>query len=94
MNKQRELHKIYLRMRLTSVFFLKNILEGFDNQYILTTLDTQTGIVSISYTEGSDEELIAILDSIKEITAHEILNPKPEQDLMISGKIEDDHNAQ
>lgn len=74
MDNNKTLPKIYLKMRMSSIFPLKNILEGFDNQYILTTLDTQMGTVSISYTQGSLPELMEILESLRDVIAHEIIS--------------------
>ncbi len=48
------------------VFFLKFILEGYDNMFITTTLDRIRGVVLIRCAQGCSEELIDILESVKD----------------------------
>ncbi len=48
------------------VFFLKFILEGYDNLFITTTLNCKYGMVLIRAVPGAGSELEAIIDSIRE----------------------------
>ncbi len=48
------------------VFFLKFILEGYDNLFITTTLNCRYGVVLIRAVSGAGSELEAIIDSIRE----------------------------
>ncbi len=48
------------------VYFLKFILEGYDNLYAVTTLDRANGTVLVRAAEGSGEELRRILDALRD----------------------------
>ncbi len=55
-----------VRMDPDRVFFLKFILEGYDNLFITTTLNCKDGVVLIRAVSGTGSELEVILDSISE----------------------------
>ncbi len=50
------------------VFFLKFILEGYDNMFITTTLDRRAGVVLIRCVQGCAQYLEDILESVREKT--------------------------
>jgi len=50
----------------SSVYFLKFILEGYDNLFFMSTLDPDRGVVSIRYAEGSRADLELLLGSMGE----------------------------
>ncbi len=47
------------------IFFLKFILEGYDNLFILTTLDKTRGEVCITFPSSEKGLLLGILNSLK-----------------------------
>ncbi len=52
------------KMNPSRVYFLKFILEGYDNLFVLSTIDRQKGIVEIQYVEGMEDDLQCILEEI------------------------------
>lgn len=48
------------------VFFLKFILEGYDNLFITTTLQRNDGAVLIRCVAGCETDLRGILESVRE----------------------------
>lgn len=59
-----DLSVYHLRLMPSAVFFVKYIIEAYDNLYQITTLDIETGLVEIKAAKGSGEDLMALLDSI------------------------------
>lgn len=56
---------IHLRMRPSAVYFLRFILEGYDNLFILTTLDRDEGLVTVQTGEDQLQDLYIILESVQ-----------------------------
>ncbi len=57
---------ITVRIDPSAVHFLKFVLEGYDNLFLLTTLDRKTGLVLIRHAEGALADLLRILESLGE----------------------------
>ncbi|MEF3167839.1 MAG: DUF4911 domain-containing protein [Deltaproteobacteria bacterium] len=57
---------ITARIDPSAVHFLKFVLEGYDNLFLLTTLDRKAGLVLIRYAEGALADLLWILESLRE----------------------------
>ena len=60
------LRKVVLRMDPAQVYFLKFILEGYDNLFMLSTVDKKQGVMLLQAAEGTADELDRILDSLRE----------------------------
>lgn len=60
-----KLKKIILRIDPKAVYFLRFILEGYDNLFVLSTVDRHIGMVEVQTTEGSIEDLSLILASLE-----------------------------
>ncbi len=58
------LHRVIVKIEPKSVFFLRFILEAYDNEFILTTLDTEAGIVEIKAVPESIDDLKQILNEV------------------------------
>ncbi len=56
-------HKI-LKIHPSKVYFLRFILEGYDNLFVLSTLDKADGLIEIQYVESSEDDLNSILEEI------------------------------
>ena len=54
----------YFRMDPSRVYFLKFILEGYDNLFVLSTIDRKEALVEIQYVAGLEDELGSILEEI------------------------------
>ncbi len=46
------------------VYFLKFILEGYDNLFLSSTLHRRQGIVLIRAVQGEEETLMSVLESV------------------------------
>ncbi len=65
---------IHLIIDPGQVFFLKFILEGYDNLFMLSTLDREKGLVRIAFPPSEEEDLHDILKSLKDkLRAYEII---------------------
>ena len=53
-----------LEITPSMVYFLRFILEGYDNMFVLTTVDKEKGLVEIQYCESVRQQLERILDEI------------------------------
>ncbi|MCK4605230.1 MAG: DUF4911 domain-containing protein [Deltaproteobacteria bacterium] len=62
-----ELEKITLRIDPSSVYFFRFILEGYDNMFVLSTVDQRAGLVEVRAVKGSLKDLLLILRSLKSI---------------------------
>jgi len=58
------MQKIYLRIALAKIAWFKFILEGYDGLCVLSTVDHNRGIVSITYHASVAGELFALLTSL------------------------------
>ncbi len=58
-----ERYRLYIDSRAVCV--LRSILEGYDNIFVVTTIDRRVGLVEIQATSGSIEDLSLILGSLK-----------------------------
>ena len=56
------------------VYFLKFILEGYDNLFLLSTLDRQKGLVSIIFPKTERELLNMILTALKQKINYELID--------------------
>ena len=65
-----------LRINPYAVFFVKYIIEAYDNLYQITTLDIDTGLVEIKAASGTEEQLVEILESISRRTGLDCLELK------------------
>lgn len=55
---------LFATIPVARIAFLKFILEGYDGLAVLTTIDRETGLVSISHFPACREELVALLGSL------------------------------
>ena len=62
-----ELEKFTLRIDPSSVYFFRFILEGYDNMFMLSTVDQRIGLVEVRAVKGSVYDLLLILRSLKSI---------------------------
>jgi hypothetical protein len=62
-----ELEKFTLRIDPSSVCFFRFILEGYDNMFMLSTVDQRAGLVDVRAAKGSLKDLLLILRSLKSI---------------------------
>ena len=62
-----ELEKFTLRIDPSSVFFFRFILEGYDNMFMLSTVDPRAGLVEVRAAKDSVKDLLLILKSLKSI---------------------------
>ena len=62
-----ELEKFTLRIDPSSVYFFRFILEGYDNMFMLSTVDQSIGLVEVRAVKGSAYDLLLILRSLKSI---------------------------
>ena len=62
-----ELEKFTLRIDPSSVYFFRFILEGYDNMFVLSTVDQRAGLVEVRAVKGSLKDLLLILRSLKSI---------------------------
>ena len=53
-----------LEITPSMVYFLRFILEGYDNMFVLTTVDKEKGLVEIQYCESARQQLERILEEI------------------------------
>ncbi len=53
-----------LEITPSMVYFLRFILEGYDNMFVLTTVDKAKGLVEIQYCQSVRQQLERILDEI------------------------------
>ncbi|MDA8161548.1 MAG: DUF4911 domain-containing protein [Desulfobacteraceae bacterium] len=60
------MRKIILRIEPSAVYFLRFILEGYDNMYMLSTIDQPEGLVRIIAADGSLDDLFEIIKSLGE----------------------------
>lgn len=63
-----DLNILRLRIRPQAVYFLRFVLEAYDNLYIMTTIDRDCGLVEIRHVKGSEKDLQDILTELTEIT--------------------------
>jgi len=56
------------------VYFLKFILEGYDNLFLLSTLDRQKGLISIMFPKTERELLNMILTALKQKINYELID--------------------
>ncbi|MDD3553451.1 MAG: DUF4911 domain-containing protein [Deltaproteobacteria bacterium] len=68
MRSHEDLHVLRLRIRPQAVYFLRFILEAYDNLYIMTTIDRDCGLVEIRHVTDSEKDLQDILKELTEIT--------------------------
>ena len=62
-----ELEKFTLRIDPSSVYFFRFILEGYDNMFVLSTVDQRAGLVEVRAVKGSVKDLLLILRPLKSI---------------------------
>jgi len=55
------IHTLLIKIDPTNVYFLRFILEGYDNMYVLSTIDKKEGLVEIQYCACAQKELKEIL---------------------------------
>ena len=61
------LEKFTLRIDPSLVYFFRFILEGYDNMFVLSTVDQRAGLVEVHAVKGSVKDLLLILRSLKSI---------------------------
>lgn len=61
------LEKFTLRIAPSSVYFFRFILEGYDNMFVLSTVDPRAGLVEVRAVKSSVKDLLLILKSFKSI---------------------------
>ncbi len=62
---QRNLNSVFLRIASRRFYYLKFILEAYDNLAILSSVDSKAGLVVIKYPPGAEEHLFALLADIE-----------------------------
>ncbi len=72
----KELEKLTLRIDPSSVYFLRFILEGYDNLFLLTTVDKSTGLVEVRAVKKSTGDLLRILESLKHTVSLNHMDPR------------------
>ena len=45
---------------------IKNILEGYDNLTLMSTVDAKRGLFDLIYPESREEEVLSVMEGIKE----------------------------
>ena len=58
------MRKIFLRISPAKIAWFKFILEGYDGMAVLTTVDRNTGVVSVSFHLSSSEEIFSLLTAL------------------------------
>ncbi len=58
------MQKIFLRIALAKTAWFKFILEGYDGLCVLSTVDHDRGIVSVTYHRSCAAELFALLAAL------------------------------
>ncbi|MGB9712214.1 MAG: DUF4911 domain-containing protein [Dissulfurimicrobium sp.] len=58
------LNEFILRIEPSMVYLLRFILEGYDNSFMVSTVDKAAGVVRIIAIEGAKEDLFEILMSL------------------------------
>ena len=53
---------IVFRIDPSMVYFLRFILEGYDNLFVLSTIDRTEGLVKIHYVKSAENDLHSILE--------------------------------
>jgi hypothetical protein len=71
-----ELEKFTLRIDPSSVYFFRFILEGYDNLFVLSTVDQREGLVEVRAVKGSVKDLLLILRSLKSIIGLDRMDPR------------------
>ncbi len=61
------LKKMRIKVSPRNIFWIRYILEGYDNLYFQRTLDKQQGILEISFSYNCDGDLIDILNDLSEV---------------------------
>lgn len=62
--KNRMIRRFVFRMEPSRVYFLRFILEGYDNLFVLSTIDRKEGLVEIHYVKSAEDDLRSILEEI------------------------------
>ena len=58
------INRFFFRIDPSKVYFLRFILEGYDNLFVLSTIDRQDGLVEVHYVESAMDDLCTILTEI------------------------------
>ena len=58
------IRRIVFRIDASRVYFLRFILEGYDNLFVLSTIDRTEGLVEIHYVKSAQDDLHSILEEI------------------------------
>lgn len=61
----RNCSKLRLQIAPERIHFLKFILEGYDGLAIMTTIDSQQGLVEISFPPEQEQELALLLAELR-----------------------------
>ncbi len=62
----RPLARLILRINPRFVYLLRFILEGYDNLFVLTTVDRSQGLVEVLAARGAEEDLCSLLEEMAE----------------------------
>ncbi len=60
--RNRMLRRSVFRIDPSMVYFLRFILEGYDNLFVLSTIDSTEGLVEIHYAKGAEDDLHSVLE--------------------------------
>ncbi len=71
-----ELEKFTLCIDPSSVCFFRFILEGYDNMFVLSAVDQQSGLVEVRAVRGSLKDLLLILRSLKSIIGLDLMDSR------------------
>jgi len=61
-----KLSKLYARISTGKIAYLKFIIEGYGGLAVLSTIDKEEGLVVMAYYPDSRNDLIALLESLKD----------------------------
>lgn len=71
-----ELEKFTLRIDPSLVYFFRFILEGYDNLFVLSTVDQRAGLIEVRAVKGSAKDLLLILRSLESIIGLDCMDPR------------------
>jgi len=58
------IRRFLFRMNPSRVYFLRFVLEGYDNLFVLSTIDRKEGLVEIQYVKSAEDDLCSVLTEI------------------------------
>nr|HDM99632.1 DUF4911 domain-containing protein [Deltaproteobacteria bacterium] len=84
-----ELEKFSLRIDPSSVYFFRFILEGYDNMYLLSTVDPNEGLIVVRAAKGSVKDLSIVLKSLETAIGLDRMYSRPDSWILDNGTGDD-----